>query len=44
MQSTAISKVMVGGKLVVDNGRILTIDAGRIAKRVNNLTKKWERP
>lgn len=44
MQSTAISKVMVGGKLVVDHGRILTIDAGRIAKRVNNLTKKWERP
>jgi 5-methylthioadenosine/S-adenosylhomocysteine deaminase len=41
MQATAISKVMVGGKLVVDDGRLQTVDTGRLRRGIAELTASW---
>ena len=44
LQSTAISKVMVGGRLVVDGGEIMRVPLGDIRRGVNSLTTAWSRP
>jgi 5-methylthioadenosine/S-adenosylhomocysteine deaminase len=44
MQQTAISKVMVGGAVVVDRGTITQVDAGDIRRRVNQVADGWTRP
>jgi 5-methylthioadenosine/S-adenosylhomocysteine deaminase len=43
MQPTAIARVMVGGELVVDRGRLVKFDAGEIRRRINDVAAKWER-
>jgi 5-methylthioadenosine/S-adenosylhomocysteine deaminase len=44
MQQTAIAKVMVGGELVVDDGRLVTVDAAAIRAEVAETTAGWTRP
>lgn len=44
MQATAISKVMVGGEVVVDGGRTMGVPQSDIQERVNALTSGWRRP
>ena len=44
MQSTAISKVMVGGEVVVDGGRTTRVDPEAVAAEVNRVTGGWSRP
>ena len=44
MQSTAIAKVMVGGELVVDKGRLMRIANEDIGAMVGEVTSGWQRP
>ncbi|HEY7875568.1 MAG TPA: amidohydrolase family protein, partial [Actinomycetota bacterium] len=44
MQSTAIARVMVGGRVVVERGRLLGIDADRLRARIAEVTSGWARP
>lgn len=44
MQQTAIAKVMVGGRLVVDEGELVTVDAAEVARAVAKATAGWVRP
>jgi 5-methylthioadenosine/S-adenosylhomocysteine deaminase len=44
MQQTAIVKVMVGGDVVVDRGRIVKVDAVTIRELVAEATAGWHRP
>jgi 5-methylthioadenosine/S-adenosylhomocysteine deaminase len=44
MQATAIKKVMVGGEVVVDSGRLVRMDKAHVAALVNDATKSWTRP
>ncbi|MDQ4143415.1 MAG: amidohydrolase family protein [Actinomycetota bacterium] len=44
MQSTAISKVVVGGRVVVDGGRTTQVPQMEIVSRVNEVTRDWSRP
>ena len=44
MQATAIGRVMVGGRVVVDGGRLQLTDHERIRARVAEVTAGWERP
>lgn len=44
MQATAISKVMVGGEVVVDHGRLTQFDGSEIRRRVDAVTQGWSRP
>jgi 5-methylthioadenosine/S-adenosylhomocysteine deaminase len=44
MQQSAIAKVMVGGRLVVDGGRLVTVDAAEVARLVAAATSGWVRP
>ena len=41
MQSSAIAKVMVGGRLVVEGGRLVTIDEARLRARISEITGSW---
>ncbi len=41
MQPTAIAKVMVGGELVVDGGKLAKFDAAEIRARVESITQEW---
>ncbi len=41
MQPEAVDRVMVGGRLVVDGGVVLTADAMQIAAEVDALTASW---
>lgn len=43
MQATAISKVMTGGRVVVENGRLTSFDASEIRARVADVTGRWSR-
>lgn len=44
MQQSAITKVMVGGRLVVDGGELVTVDAAAVAAAVAEATAGWVRP
>jgi 5-methylthioadenosine/S-adenosylhomocysteine deaminase len=44
MQSTAITKVMVAGDVVVDSGRLLRVESAAIRAAVAEVTKSWARP
>jgi 5-methylthioadenosine/S-adenosylhomocysteine deaminase len=44
MQQTAIAKVMVGGDVVVDRGRIVKFDTATIRELVADSTAGWRRP
>jgi 5-methylthioadenosine/S-adenosylhomocysteine deaminase len=44
MQATAISRVMVGGEIVVDRGRLTKLDGDEVARRVAEVTGGWTRP
>ena len=44
MQSTAIQKVMVGGEMVVDEGRLTRLDEAEIRALVAEVTGGWTRP
>jgi 5-methylthioadenosine/S-adenosylhomocysteine deaminase len=44
MQQTAIAKVMVGGELVVDGGRLVKVEAATIRSLVAETTAGWSRP
>ena len=41
MQPEAISRVVVGGRTVVELGEVLTIDADKVTADVNQLTRNW---
>ena len=44
MQPTAIAKVMVGGEVVVDGGRLTRVDRSDLLRRIEDVTKAWARP
>jgi 5-methylthioadenosine/S-adenosylhomocysteine deaminase len=44
MQPDAIRRVVVGGETIVEDGRLMRVDAREIASRVASVTKGWERP
>jgi 5-methylthioadenosine/S-adenosylhomocysteine deaminase len=44
MQPSAIARVMVGGRVVVEGGRLLTVPAAEIRARVAKVTAGWSRP
>ena len=44
MQSTAIGKVMVGGEVVVERGRLARVDVAEVRERVAQATAGWSRP
>jgi cytosine/adenosine deaminase-related metal-dependent hydrolase len=44
MQSTAIARVIVGGRVVIDGGRLTTFDASEIRNRIAAVSAKWARP
>lgn len=44
MQPSAIARVMVGGRVVVERGRLLTVPAAEIRARVAEVTSPWTRP
>lgn len=41
MLPEAIARVTIGGRVVVENGVVLTVDAAEIASRVDTLTSSW---
>ena len=41
MLPEAIARVTIGGRVVVENGVVLTVDAAEIATRVDTLTSSW---
>ncbi len=44
MQATAIAKVMVGGEVVVEDGRLTRYDLTEVRRRVDETTAPWKRP
>ena len=44
MQQTAISSVMVGGRTIVERGRLTSMTASEIAERIAEVTDGWKRP
>ena len=44
MQPTAISRVMVGGEVVVEDGRPTKVDAAAIREAIERTTSGWTRP
>lgn len=44
MQPTAIRRVIVGGEVVVENGRTLKVDPAEIRSRIREATSRWSRP
>jgi 5-methylthioadenosine/S-adenosylhomocysteine deaminase len=44
MQPTAISRVMVGGEVVVDGGRPTRFDLAELRARIAEATRDWTRP
>jgi 5-methylthioadenosine/S-adenosylhomocysteine deaminase len=44
MQATAIAKVMVGGRVVVEDGRLTAFDLAEVRARVAEATAGWRRP
>ncbi len=44
MQSTAVSRVVVGGETVVEDGRPTMIDSGELRAALQRIAGGWERP
>ncbi|MEA2461258.1 MAG: 5-methylthioadenosine/S-adenosylhomocysteine deaminase [Actinomycetota bacterium] len=44
MQSTAIKRVMVGGRVIAEEGRLSRVPLGRVRELVATATKGWVRP
>lgn len=44
LQPTAIRRVMVGGRVVVDRSHLTRVDLGEVAALVDAVTGKWVRP
>lgn len=44
MQSTAVSKVMVGGEIVASDHRLTKIEGGEVRERIRQTTRDWRRP
>jgi 5-methylthioadenosine/S-adenosylhomocysteine deaminase len=44
MQPTAIARVMVGGEVVVERGRLLRFDAAEVRRLIEETTSSWVRP
>lgn len=44
MQPTAIRRVMVGGEVVVEDGRTTKVDLAEVRERVTAATRDWHRP
>ena len=44
MQTTAISRVMVGGEVVVDGGRPTRFERAELRARIGEVTRGWTRP
>jgi 5-methylthioadenosine/S-adenosylhomocysteine deaminase len=44
MQASAIARVMVGGRLVVERGRLTGVDHAEVRARVAAATATWTRP
>jgi 5-methylthioadenosine/S-adenosylhomocysteine deaminase len=44
MLSSAIARVMVGGEVVVERGRLARFDLGEVRRRVRDATAAWSRP
>jgi 5-methylthioadenosine/S-adenosylhomocysteine deaminase len=44
LQPTAIEKVMVGGEVVVDSGRLVRVDEADVVSLVGAVTQGWTRP
>lgn len=44
MRSTAVRRVMMGGRVVVDDGRLLGVDAAELRARITTVTEGWTRP
>jgi 5-methylthioadenosine/S-adenosylhomocysteine deaminase len=44
MQPTAVSKVMVGGHVVVSGHRLTQIDAAQVREGITRVTREWRRP
>jgi 5-methylthioadenosine/S-adenosylhomocysteine deaminase len=44
MQPTAIARVMVGGEVVVERGRLLKVDDAEVRARIAGVTSGWRRP
>ncbi|MGH2825748.1 MAG: amidohydrolase family protein [Actinomycetota bacterium] len=44
MQPTAIAKVMVGGEVVVERGRLTRVDHVDLLRSIDDVTKSWTRP
>jgi 5-methylthioadenosine/S-adenosylhomocysteine deaminase len=44
MQPTAIARVMVGGEVVVERGRLTRVEHDEIAALVSEATRNWTRP
>jgi len=44
MQSTAIAKVMVGGEIVAESGRLVRLENSAVKAAVAEVTKSWTRP
>ena len=44
LQSTAVTKVMVGGEVVVEGGRLTRVPLAEVRARVDAATAGWERP
>ena len=44
MQPTAIAKVIVGGEVVVERGRLTRVDHHDLLRRIEDVTKPWARP
>lgn len=44
MQSTALAKVMVAGRVVAQHGRPVLVDGAEINERVERVTAAWHRP
>lgn len=44
MQSTAVSKVMVGGEVVVEQRSLVRVDAIELNAKIAETTRRWSRP
>ncbi|HVL65557.1 MAG TPA: amidohydrolase family protein [Actinomycetota bacterium] len=44
MQQTAIKHVVVGGEVVVEEGRLTRIDRGELVARIDEIARRWSRP
>ncbi|MFP5353347.1 MAG: amidohydrolase family protein, partial [Actinomycetota bacterium] len=44
IQPTAIERVMVGGRVVVERGELTSIDRRELVRSIRQITQAWSRP